>query len=162
METGWECQASFPSPAGAGAWTLQGGCWVCWETSTIHPPRSAHGWKPCWGLAVLSLLPSQTSLPSPKSAAREISRQNWKCRGHLGWVGTRVGWDVGVNSPLCLLQAPVLARPKGFAPGCASALHLSNSSNSFPHPYIHPKTAWPGCRAGKLGNIPLLYSAESR
>lgn len=155
-----ECQGSFPRPAVAGHGLSREGPGartgsVCWEPSTIHPPKPAHSWKACWDLAVLSLLSSWAS-PFLKSAAREISQQNWKCRGHMGRAGTRVEWAVAVNSPFCLPPAAVLAHPKGFAAACASALYLPNSSYSFP--CTHPKTAW----LPEAGQYPLLCSAESR
>lgn len=117
--------------------------WVCWETSTIYLPTGGKLLGPgCALTAAFMQLSSFSQIPP--LLGKFPSKM-----GSAGdtWGGLWLWWAAAVNSPLCLPQAPVLARPKGFAPACASAPHLPNSSNSFPHPYTYPKIAWPGCRA---------------
>lgn len=158
-----EMPGQLPQPSCTRTWTFQGQPWgqnvvrSVGRPAPFIPQSQPTGGKPAgaW-LCSHCCLQAALFLSSNPTAPGEISQQNWKCRGPVGWAGTGVGWAVAVNSPLCLPQAPILACPKYFAPDCASAPHLTNSSNSFPHPYTRPKTAWPGCRAwlSEVGKYP--------
>lgn len=106
------------------------------------------------------MLPSQTSLPFPKSTAREISRKNSKCGRHAGWVGTRVGWAVAVNFPLHPSWLTPRALHLAVPLPCISPTRPTASPTPTPTPNPPGLAAEPGSQG--LGNIPRLCSAESR
>lgn len=163
METCWKCQASFPSPAVAGR-----GLRAFWGQNMVgcvgRPapfiPQCQARVESLLGPGYALMLPSQTSLPFPKSTAGEISWKNSKCGRHAGWVGTRVGWAVAVNFPLHPSWLTPRALHLAVPLPCISPTRPTASPTPTPTPNPPGPAAEPGSQG--LGNIPRLCSAESR